>query len=330
MDPIAQRVIAEYELPPVHSSKALGSAGGFSGAQIWKLICKKSEFCLRRWPSPHPDEQRLKWMHLVLVHAKNNGCPMVAAPIGARNGNLFVIQQNNFWEISKWMPGQADFLQNPTEKRLVNMMRTLAKFHLASAQVSLDFRKSENLISRIRQLTELNSLLQRIQTSACLQIRHEIESFRQMVVSQGPRLAMPLFRDLQKFEDNLFPVQPIIRDVWHDHVLFTGDEVTGIVDFGAMQMDAVSLDIARLLGSTIGDESSRWSPAVAAYSDLRRLNETEIRLLPLLDKSAVLLGSVNWLKWIFVEGRTFENWPLVLTRIEYLKQRLKFWLAATM
>ena len=62
------------------------------------------------------------------------------------------------------------------------------------------------------------------------------------------------------------PVQPCIRDIWHDHVLFTGDEVTGIIDFGAMDIDTPATDVARLLGSLVGDDEAGWRTASSAYS----------------------------------------------------------------
>lgn len=54
---------------------------------------------------------------------------------------------------------------------------------------------------------------------------------------------------LKPLADVSFRLQPCIRDIWHDHVLFDGDRVTGLIDFGAMQIDTPATDIARLVGS---------------------------------------------------------------------------------
>src|SRR5205807_3808434 len=53
---------------------------------------------------------------------------------------------------------------------------------------------------------------------------------------------------LESLADISLPLQPCIRDIWHDHVLFTANDVTGVIDFGAVDMDTPATDIARLLG----------------------------------------------------------------------------------
>ncbi len=56
------------------------------------------------------------------------------------------------------------------------------------------------------------------------------------------------------------PIQPCIGDIWHDHILFLGDGVSGLVDFGGMRADTVAGDIARLLGSLVADDPAVGKP----------------------------------------------------------------------
>lgn len=320
--------IHQYTLPDVIQFDRLGSAGGFSGAEIWKLLTREQTYCLRRWPTPHPTFEHLGWIHRVLVHAANNDCPFLAAPVRNTRGETITRVDSTLWEVSLWMPGNANFHRDPNENRLGNMMRSLAKFHLAAAQISLDFTPSVNLNSRIQQLKHLSPLLEQIARAkityhAAAELFPEIENFRLQIVGNINRLAAPLLRRLNYFEHQLFPVQPILRDIWHDHVLFTENQVTGFVDFGAMQMDNVAVDIARLLGSTVGADPQQWTIALAAYDEIRRLSEFEKACLPWLDQSVILLGSVNWLKWIYVDHREFEDWHRVLVRLNFLRDRFE-------
>jgi homoserine kinase type II len=120
-----------------------------------------------------------------------------------------------------------------------------------------------------------------------------------------------------------FTLQPAIRDIWHDHVLYTGDEVTGLVDFGAMRIDTPAVDVARLLGSLAGDDVRRWQIGVAAYEGQRPLSPDERQAVPALDVAGTLLGGCNWVRWVFVERREFEQIGVVAARIAALHARLE-------
>src|SRR5262249_19553340 len=123
------------------------------------------------------------------------------------------------------------------------------------------------------------------------------------------------------------PLQPCLRDVWHDHVLFTGDDVTGLIDAHACRVDNVATDLARLLGSLAGDDRAAWDTGLAAYEKIRPLNLDERGLLELFDRSAVLLSGLTWLEWKCLEQRRFERPEIVLARLEAIVRRMEKLLA---
>jgi Ser/Thr protein kinase RdoA (MazF antagonist) len=118
------------------------------------------------------------------------------------------------------------------------------------------------------------------------------------------------------------PEQVCIRDVRSAHVLFTGDRVSGIVDFDAMQMTSVAVDVARLLGSYVADDYGRWQHGIDAYSAIRPLSPDERRAARVLDQLGVLGAGLSWLKWILLERRQFEV-PQVLARLAVTERRLE-------
>ena len=327
---IAQAILAHYRLPPIERVEYLGGAGGFSGAQLWKVHSQQTgdeNYCLRRWPLHHPDPDRLEWINLVLVHVASNGCPEIAVPREAISGQRYIAQEGFLWEVARWMPGSADFSSDPNDERLSNVANCLARFHLGSAQVNLDFRNSPNAKSRYDALTSAGELIEAIektgeQSSMPSASIPCINFLRELVSRLGTNTANKLAAGLEPFIGEVFPVQPVIRDIWHDHILFTGNEVTGIVDFGAMQMDNVALDLARVLGSIVGDQSHRWSTALDVYSQTRPLQQREIEFAFALDQSASFLGSLNWLKWILIQQRSFEVTADVEKRVSHLIDRL--------
>src|SRR5262249_55243269 len=51
--------------------------------------------------------------------------------------------------------------------------------------------------------------------------------------------------------DRPVPLQYCVGDVWHDNLLFTGDQLTGLVDYAAVKVDHVAADLGRMLGSLV-------------------------------------------------------------------------------
>jgi homoserine kinase type II len=119
------------------------------------------------------------------------------------------------------------------------------------------------------------------------------------------------------------PLFPVIRDLWHDHVLFTGDDVTGIVDFGALRVDSAACDLSRLLGSLVGNDREAWEFARQQYNSIRPLSADEWKLAQALDEANVILAGLNWLDWICVQGRTFESYDAVYARLDEMLVRLE-------
>ena len=118
--------------------------------------------------------------------------------------------------------------------------------------------------------------------------------------------------------------QPCIRDIWHDHALFTGQSLTAIVDFGAMRIDSVTVDITRLLGSLVEDDPTGWRIGLAAYEKIRPLTDDETSLLATIDLANTILSATNWIRWIFIDQRQFEEISRIQARMERIISRLRF------
>ena len=52
------------------------------------------------------------------------------------------------------------------------------------------------------------------------------------------------------------------------------------------------------------------------------LNRSESQLVRVYDASGVLLSAINWLQWIFVDGRQFDDQASVLLRFDEIAARL--------
>lgn len=306
----------------------LGGAGGFSGARFWRVETSQADFCLRRWPVEYPQEENLAFIHAVLRHVAHAGFAVAAVPIANSSGRTYLDHSGYFWELAPWMPGQADFNDRPTELRLVAAMQCLAQFHQATegfAEVSSrPPQPSPSVVQRrgilrdwlTGRTCELEQALAR--PSNWPEMTPRVEKLLRLFPQWAP------FADeaLAPLAEMPVRLQPCIRDVWHDHLLFTGDKVTGLVDFGAMGVDSVACDVARLLGSLAGNSARLWRIGMDAYCRIRGLSSTELALAPALDASGVLLGALNWAAWVMLGKREFEDPQAVLRRMDVLIDRL--------
>jgi homoserine kinase type II len=319
-------VLSRYDLGQVFETTALGNAGGFSGCAFWRVRTIRDSYCLRRWPPGHPRQSRLEFIHRVLRHVYSNGCTRVAAPLPDRDGNTFVRRDGFFWELNPWISGKADFCDDPSPARLASAIATLADFHSASARLSSFSAPSKNVNRILDRLAETPKSIDGLRDSVSERNFPELDLLCELVLNNSEGAAARLQQQLRPFAEVQFRNLAVIRDVWHDHVFFDGDSVSGIVDFGAMEIDIISLDLARLLGSLVPRQPSRIQIALDQYSaaiGFGPISLDERRLVPILDECGVLIGAINWLRWLLVEHRVFENQSGVRKRVDFLSCRLR-------
>ena len=215
----------------------------------------------------------------------------------------------------------------PSEARLTAAMQTLARFHLAAD----GFPLADIGPARSPGFTRRRERFLGLRSGGLKKLAAAIEPAR------WPELAKRGHRLLELFpaaSDRAFPLveratrlfvglQPCIRDIWHDHVLFSGDAVTGLIDFGSLRPDNVSTDISRLLGSLVADNPTQWAIGLAAYESVRPLSEDERLLVTAFDQTTVILGGLQWLEWVFLQRKTFGDRLKVEQRLDQAIRRLE-------
>jgi Ser/Thr protein kinase RdoA (MazF antagonist) len=320
---------------------AIGSAireifdvpAGFSGAGVWKVKTAGGEFCLRRWPKQHPDAGQLLQIHNTLRGVFAAGFERVSVPIAAVSGETFVECEGFLWDLASWLSGEAILGALPQGTASVEhtyaAMQALAEFHVAvdcSLEGKLRPAYAPGILRRLNQLQNLMDggfAVLRSQVSANREVWPEITERGVRLILDVERMAAPTEQVLRHATPLPTQIQPCIRDIHREHVLFEGGTITGIIDFGAMQPDSPACDVARLLGSIAGNEATLWTVGLAAFSAIRPLSDPERMLVRAYDESSVLLSGINWLRWIFAEQRVFENRERVLARFDEVGTRLR-------
>ncbi len=312
----------------------LVNSGGFSGALLWRVTAPRGSLVLRRWPQEYPSPERLAWIHRLLAYARQNGFDRLPVPVARQRGETFAAVDDWLWELSHWIAGVADYPSDPRPEKLAAAAQALAEFHL----VTQDFGPPlDRQFSDAFGHPSIPAVIQRLHKFQAL-ARDEFSQLERALHSPNcdwPELRRPgqqhlvkfaahadqATQQLQAFDSKTLVLQPCIRDIWHEHLLFESDRLTGIIDFGSARIDSVATDLARLLGSLAGDDADAWSRGLAAYRSIRLLSDDELSLVSALDRANILLSGINWLQWIFVERRTFPNRAAVLARFHSIAAR---------
>ncbi len=307
-------------LHPTRSPTPLGGAGGLSGSELWRVEARAGPLMVRAWPKNGPTRATLDQIHRRLIQARR--IDYLAVPVPGLDGSTWVEVEGRFWEMTPFLPGLADLGRPPTRSHLASMCQTLAEFHGEFAAQTVSGR-SPGLIARSRELNrliagefaEFQSALDRSRDDprqpTALRWLHRA---RQV----APRLAAPLSQAAER----TLALQPCIRDVRPDHFLFEGDTLTGLVDFGAMGVDSVATDLARLLGETVGRVESDRKFAVEAYHGVRPIGDDDRAMIAEFEAANALLGGARWVRWHFVEHRRFADPDAVVQGLNRTLARL--------
>jgi Ser/Thr protein kinase RdoA (MazF antagonist) len=337
--------------------ESLGNRGGLSGSRLWRLrvvppgageLVKQpervgpsepgpaserdqpGEFCLKRWPATHPTRRQLTWIHarLLLAGSPAEGpLAFVPPPLLTDQGDSLVDWNGHLWELTRWLPGVADFRERPSRARLRSAGHAIAQLH-AGLRHADDLRLdiAPGLLRRWQGLqpgqwndAKIAGWRQATQGDEDAERAHTLGA----IVEVLPEWHAACLAELPAALRQPVPLQACVRDLWHAHLLFQGDDLTGIVDYGAMQVDSVCADLTRWLGSCVGAEAEGWIAGLDAYAARRPLTPAEVSILPAFEMASTLLSAVQWLRWTYDEPRSFEDTGLARLRQREILQRLR-------
>jgi homoserine kinase type II len=304
----------------------LPHGGGFSGASIYRLQVPGAVFCLRGWP-PADTLAQVAFRQQLMRQARDAGLGFVPAlvPPGQGSAGLpwAVPHSGRLWELAEWLPGQADFWRQPSRPRLEAACQAVAQLHLAWELLaapaapcpSVDRRLS--LIEPARQLLQESPQLHHLPQ----ELRPDAQAGLQLLgawLEQVPRLLAP-------WRSRRWPLQPCLCDVWHDHLLFSGNRLTGVVDYGAVKIDHVAVDLARMLGSLIEDDEEAWQAGLKAYREARPMHPDMEELAHVLDRTGTILALAGWLQRLSAATPAPASNEGIRRRLERLVRRMAGW-----
>jgi len=308
-DRALHEILARYpsRVQPRSPLESLGGAGGQSGARLWRYRSEHGLLVLRAWPPEGPGRKHLDRVHGWLF--KLAGLGFIPVPIRDRAGRSLQDYQGRLWEITPWLAGTADAGRPPGPGRLRAAFAALAAVHrqLAGEQIeaiSPGLRERRETVAHLVQ-GGFDSLEAAVERQGGFHAEHAaaVQRWLRLARTVAPVLLDPL----RRASALVFRIQPCLRDARAEHFLFEGDRVSGVVDFGAMGVDSVACDLARLIGEWLEGGTASRREALAAYERIRPLQPAETILIGVFESSADLLIGERWLRWHYLENRRFDD-----------------------
>lgn len=304
----------------------LGNYGGFSSAALWRIRTGPSLFCLRCWPS-HVNVDRVNAIHRLMIWAREkSGLSFIPRVLKDSQNRSAIERGGRVWEVTQWMPGKSSYHDDPSPVKLRQAMHALARLHESwrSLEATDGACRAVERRLRLRQ-----TWLDRLHKRQAIQPHNSLTQFLLHDANKAVEILSAwdsrLVSSLTPWLTRTVHLQPCLCDIWHDHLLYEGTELVGLIDFGSVKIDNIALDLARLLGSLAEDDREMRQMAMAYYEEIRLLAPEEINLVDVLDQSGTLLALVNWLIWLYMDRREFDDGAAVKRRLQGLLKRIEKW-----
>jgi Ser/Thr protein kinase RdoA (MazF antagonist) len=311
-------------------------ASGFSGSRVF-LVERPGlpeRFVLKSF-APHATRRHAAWVHRLMRHLRAEGIGQVPALFDSRcgdRGTLVADADGVLWELAAFMSGRP--CERPSIGQATAAADLLARVHIAASSLPGETRPpapSPGLLRRSEQARAVLARPWRDRHAACRGADDPLVARLGAAAAIFERMGgANVLERLASLEPKPLPLQPVLRDVWSEHVFFgngpdDAERVTAIVDYHAAGIDTPATDLARLFGNWSredGEECTHlldaWSGPLAAYDRVRPLGDAERRLVPVLASTAAIFGLDNWFRWTLEERRAFDDAGRVLDRIDRL------------
>jgi Ser/Thr protein kinase RdoA (MazF antagonist) len=318
--------------------------GGLSGSPVVLVRRPSGERLVLKRFAPHVPPERAAWVHALMGHLATAGLDTVPrlrprladarwAPPIRHCESLVADDAGRLWEAADFLSGSPR--TRPSAAEAAAALAGLARLHAAAARLSGPeprIEPSPGVRRRVMQAAE-------IQAAPWRRLEPDARRFGPPAVTPLVLQAIEIFASsrgatalgrVSAVGEIAVVAQPVLRDVWSDHVLFLDDgRLTGFIDFHAAGRDTPATDLARLLGSwdatanaSRGPWLEHWRQALDAYEAERPLAPGERGLVPWLHATGVICGLDNWFRWLITERREFADISRVRSRIARLVNAL--------
>ncbi len=338
LDPVREAAAAFH----LQASVIESVAGGFSGTRVWKVQDESSRtFALRLLPTvDRRAAVRLAELSRWMETLHDSGIAVVPRPLrcGAKNSIAAAgvapwlhHSQAGVWLAETWMSG-TPFPELPSTAAVTELVRVLQSIHASGRRSALAADGSDSLFSaregpspavqrRVRMIEELlQGRIRQLQEQVSCEPDTELRDLLMILLRQLPAGLTRVMGELRQEARRAYQLQPVLRDLWYPHALFTGERLSGIVDWQAVDTDHRVVDAARLLRSWCRTDASEFDRGLQVFAAEWALSAGELRLLRTLDQAAVLLSPLTWLQGRYRSVRQRDTGDPASRRLRELLQ----------
>ncbi|MFM7166403.1 MAG: phosphotransferase family protein [Planctomycetaceae bacterium] len=315
--------------------------GGLSEATVWQVQDLSGElFAVKVWQPDSAAQVRHRCFVRRWMLSASESCPDIVprprAHAGMRGAEpALILQQGRFaWQVESWRPGQflcgvpAPECLESTALKLLPLYVSGRAFGVrwSSSTLALENTQSKAILRRAELVEELQQgCLRRLSQAAhrCgdAEVTAAVLQFSQWLQSWLPWLHL----QLQPWCSQTMMLQPVLRDLRTENVLYQDGQISGVIDWDAAGVDHPCLDVARLLRSWYPQDGAARVAATDCWAKLWQLSARERQLLSVFDASIVMLNPVVWLQRLADNPDLFQTLPAAKQRLLQLCSMADSW-----
>jgi Ser/Thr protein kinase RdoA (MazF antagonist) len=271
---------------------------GFSGAQVWRGDDRERPvFALKAWP-PEYSAERLITIHRWI--SQSYRLPFVPSVLPDLAGVTVVVDSGRVWDVTRWMPGAP--VETAGKAEVHAACAALAELH-ALWRGNSPPEPCRGVRNRLQLLRDWLAASSMPRSSA--RLAPVLGSLAVRTNEAVSRATPDAIRMLEPWEHVALAVQPCVRDLRGEHVLFTQARVSGIIDYGAMALDNPAVDLARWLGDVAAGDASHFTSGLQAYLKAGGRLDVPDEVVGQLARSGALCSAIVWLQRL-----RESNWSL--------------------
>ena len=296
---------------------------GFSGSGVW--FNDGAGLVLKAVPAAGVVESDLQRIHHWIESARKAGIETLPAILPTARGQTAIPHDNRFWVLTTKRPGRADFCNDNNDRRLRGIVDELARLHRFWSGRFGSFGPIPGVIRRLAKLDEGQAFLEQpsrlfIESHVANRLPgwEEVRQLNELL----PIRILKARQKLQPLRHLQVPIHPCLCDCWHDHFLFEGDQLSGVIDFDAVKIDHAAVDLARAIGSLLSRDKERWWEAYNRYREVNPAANFPFEWIEILHETGQIVAGLYWLRKLVFDADRDGDISRILPRVKLIVESL--------